>query len=228
MNLEKIWNHPSPQEIKDQIKRDIIERDEEMMMQELEKDSNSETVDIYEDAYFKFQSSEKILEDVSEEEIYLWYSQAMQRRGREPLEIESFFNHFFNEGSYHPTFSYGDKEKGYLLGFNKFGVFTPTHFAPKTLRGGYDLFAALSDSNNVPAILAITEDLADTLKKMPNWHKLDINKDILSFFRGELVKKEIFYNSHPEVQNLMIGLLMDYLNEEDDNLDIKTILDSSN
>lgn len=227
MGLENFWNHPSSQDVKDQIKKDMMESDEDAAAQEPEEGGDLEIIDIYKNTCFVFQSSEKILEDVSREEIYSWYSLAMQRRDREPLEIKSFFDYIFDKDDYGQIFSYGDKEKGYLFGSNKFGVFFPTHFAPKTLRAGYDLFAALGDSDNLPAMLAITEDLSETLKKMPNWHKLEIDKDIISFFRGKSVKKEIFYNSHPGVKNLMLGLLMEHLNEKNDNLNIKKFLDSS-
>jgi hypothetical protein len=137
----------------------------------------------------------------------------MQRRERQPLSKDSFVCHFFEREGFDDTFSYGDNEKGYLLGFQKFGVFIPSHFTPKTLRGGYDLLKELGDSDTIPAILAITEDLAKTLKKMPTWHRIEIGEDVQSYFRGELVKKDIYYNSHPEVQNLMMGLMLEYLNK---------------
>lgn len=216
MNLEKIWNHTSHQQGKDQIKEDILESETEDDLPIIEETSDADlNVEQCGDSWVKFNSTNEVLEEVSKEDLYAWYSTAMTRRSREPLQEYSFINHFFEGVSYDETFAYGGKEKGYLLGFDKFGVFTPTHFAPKTLRGGYDLFNSLGESKNIPAILAITEDLADTLEKMPSWHKLEIDTNILSFFRGEIVKKEIFYNSHPEVKNLMMGLLLEYLNSSD-------------
>ncbi len=147
------------------------------------------------------------LEGVSLGEIHEWYAVAMSRRGREPLEADRFVDHF--EGmSTDPTFAFGNKEKGYLLGYLKSGVFIPTHFAPKTMRGGYDLFKKLGDSTNIPAVVSITDDLKDTLIKMPSWHALDMS--FLSSFRNVTVNKKIMYNSHPDTIKLMSGLASEY------------------
>ncbi|MFA6514177.1 MAG: hypothetical protein WCT50_02710 [Patescibacteria group bacterium] len=210
MYLEKFRNHPNPMQVKKQIENDILENDGKDMEDHLddykpEKNENN---------HFNFQPTKELLNEVSSDDLYSWYSTAIQRReGRKPLSEDSFKCHFFEREGFNETFSYGDSEKGYLLGFQKFGVFIPSHFAPKTLRGGYELLKALGDSDTIPSILAITEDLAETLKKMPSWHKIEIGKDVLSYFRGELVKKDIYYNSHPEVQNLMMGLMLEYLNQ---------------
>ena len=214
MNLEKSWNSPTKQKTKKQVEESILEGFEN---RDLEKESFEEKNE--NTTSFDLKKTEDILEDVASSDLYSWYSTAMLRRQRDPLPEESFKAHFFEQGSLDETFAYGEKEKGYLLGFNKFNVFTPTHFAPKTLRGGYELFQSLGNSEDVPAILAITEDLAETLSKMPSWHKLEIKKEILASFRGELVKKEIYYNSHPEVENLMLGLLVQYMNENRNNED---------
>jgi len=61
--------------------------------------------------------------------------------------------------------------------------------------------------------MAITEDLGKTLEKMPSWQKVEIGEEILSYFRGNIVKKEIYFNSSKNVQNLMAGLLLEYMNE---------------
>ncbi len=149
-------------------------------------------------------------ENISLDEVYDWYAVAISRRGREPLEREAFINHF--EGySTDETFAYGESEKGYLLGYVKYGVFVPTHFAPRTMRGGYFLMKELGDSPRVPAVLAVTEDLAETLSKMPAWQKLDV--DFLAAFRSEVVGKTIMYNTHPDTKNLMLGLVAEYLEE---------------
>lgn len=144
-------------------------------------------------------------------EIYIWYSKAISRRDREPLEEERFINHF-DGGSFDPTYAYGSRETGYLLGFVKYGVFIPTHFAPKNLRGGYELVKNLGDSKDTPAVIALTEDLSSTIQKMPSWHKVDLS--FMSMFREEEVEKEIVYNSHPDTKNLMLGLLNEYLEEQ--------------
>lgn len=209
MFLEKFNNHPTPNQVRRQIENDILENDGK----DIEKAFVAPSLEKFANNDFDFKLTKELLNEVSPGEIYSWYSAAMKRRGREPLTEDSFISHFFEREGFDETFSYGDIEKGYLLGFKKFGVFVPSHFAPKTLRGGYDLLKELGEGDTMPAILAITEDLADTLKKMPSWHKIEIDKDILSYFRGELVKKDIYYNSHPEVQNLMMGLMLEYLNK---------------
>ncbi len=141
--------------------------------------------------------------------IYDWYQKAIGRRKREPLEKERFINHFFKGGTLEPACVYGDWKKGFLLGLLKYGVFIPTHFAPKSLRSGYQLMKELEFSKKIPVIIAITEDLAKTLEKMPGWKVLDTK--YLSLFRGEEIEKVIIHNSHPEVKNLMLGLLSEYL-----------------
>lgn len=70
------------------------------------------------------------------DDIYQWYATAMQRRDREPLEKNRFISHFFKGFSTDPTYLYGDYTSGYLLGIFKNDIFIPTHFAPKTMRGG--------------------------------------------------------------------------------------------
>ena len=147
---------------------------------------------------------------VTLEEAHEWYSNAISRRGREPLEQERFISHF--EGmSFDPTFAFGEREKGYLLGYLKYGVFVPTHFAPKTMRGGYELMKRLGESTSIPAVMDITEDLKETLSKMPSWKVLDVS--FLATFNEELAEKEIVYNSHPDTKNLMLGLVSEYLKE---------------
>jgi hypothetical protein len=142
--------------------------------------------------------------------VWGWYAKAMQRRDRESLEEDRFINHFL-ETSFDPTFAFGSKEKGFLLGYQKYGVFIPTHFAPATLRGGYDLMKNLGQSKDVPACVSITDDLAQTLSKMPSWTIHDLS--FLSSFRGENVEKKIAFNSHPSTKQLLLGLLEDYLEE---------------
>ncbi len=98
-----------------------------------------------------------------------------------------------------------------MLGNVEHGVFIPTHFAPRNIRKGYFLIRELGESDKVPAVMAITEDLSKTLKKLPSWHIVDLKE--LGIFRGEEVRKDIAYNSHPETENLMFGILSDYLED---------------
>lgn len=145
-------------------------------------------------------------------DIYEWYATAIVRRGREPLEKERFLYHF-QEGSFDTSYVFGSPEQGYALGYQKYGVFVPTHFAPKTMRGGYELIKELRESTEMPVVMAITEDLKKTIEKMPCWH--DLNLGFLSQFRSDLAKKNIVYNDHLDTQKLMHGLVAEYLNQQE-------------
>ncbi len=162
----------------------------------------------------ELQSTSDFFEENGEEvtdEIYDYYQKAISRRDREPLESDRFFNHFFGEGSSEDNYMFGDQKKGYILGVIRHGVFIPTHFAPKGLRGGYTLMKDLGGSDIVPSVMAITDDLAETLKKMPEWH--DSEMTFPMYFRGELHQKFIFYNNHPKIKELLPLLMEDYINE---------------
>lgn len=124
----------------------------------------------------------------NEYRVWSWYSKAMERRGRVALSFRAFFSHF-NGGSFSQTFRFGNGKDGFLLGVEEKGLFVPTHFAPRTLRGGYRLFEEL---RSVPSLLAVTDDLSLTLKKMPGWYKLPVR--FSSSFRGEDVSKTIMIN----------------------------------
>ena len=145
------------------------------------------------------------------DDIYDWYATAMQRKDRLPLDKERFITHFFKEQSFDPVFLFGDREKGYLLGYEKYGVFVPTHFAPRNIRRGYDLIKQLGESKNTPAVMAITTDLVATITKLPAWKEFDMS--FLASFGGDVLVKKVVYNQHPGVQQLMLGLLQDYINE---------------
>lgn len=211
MNREKFGFKPNKEKVREEINAGIIEHERET--------KNSDAENISEDILKQKELKEtgEILEESNWLDIYNNYAEAIQRRNREPLGAESFYNHFFSEGSFDKTFAYGDKAKGYLLGSKKFNIFIPTHFAPKSLRGGYELMQELGESQGVPSVMAITEDLGRTLDKMPSWQKLKIDEVIMAYFKGELVKKEIYFNSHPMTQGLMAGLLMEYMNNNYNN-----------
>ena len=89
------------------------------------------------------------------------------RRDRVPLEYKRFIGHFFEGGSADISYLYGDEEGGYILGVLKQGVFIPTHFAPKILRGGFRLIDQLGYDYGTPTIMATTLDLMKTIIKMP-------------------------------------------------------------
>lgn len=210
MNLEKFWQKKSKSEIDKTIQNEIVEQDN---VDDTRLGKNE----------FNLRKTSDILSGVDSDEIYSWYADAIARRDREPLNKESFHRHFFEEGSFDETFAYGDKEKGFLLGYHKYDIFIPTHFAPKTLRGGYELFHSLGSSKNIASVIAITEDLSETLKKMPAWNRLELNEEIFNNFRGQLLKKDIFYNSQEDTEKLLFSLMVEFMNRNtiNENLEVE-------
>ena len=150
--------------------------------------------------------SEKIGPD-GIEEVYEWYKAAMERRNRQPLDEFGFSQHFFQGGSLEPTYVYGDQTNGYLLGYDKNGLFIPTHFAPRTLMGAYRLLQELGSHKKIPSVMGITEDLAKTIVKIPSWKVLDV--PIPGVFRGKFVKKKFAYNEHPDTLKLASEVLQE-------------------
>ena len=206
MGFENFWTP------KQESNRKFQEEVEDFDYVALESDGVDQKKYIHEQVPSDLISTSEFFErqGVTLDEIHEWYASAILRRDREPLESERFVGHFGGM-SLDPTFAFGEREKGYLLGYLKYGVFVPTHFAPKTMRGGYELMKRLGESTSVPAVMSITEDLKDTLSKMPSWQLLDIG--FLASFREELSEKQIVYNSHPDTKNLMLGLVSEYLEE---------------
>lgn len=195
-----------------EIKEEIEEGIETVKNQD-ETENDQESID---PMFEELESTSDFYEDEGDEgvdEVYDWYQKAIRRRDREPLDSYRFKFHFFREGSTDRNFMFGDKKRGYILGMIRRGVFVPTHFAPKSLRGGYMLMKELGASENTPAVMAITEDLAETLKKMPEWHDTEMNFPM--YFRGEIHQKYLFYNSHPDIESLLPDLMQDYLEESE-------------
>lgn len=195
----------SEQEIKEEIDEGF-----EDYLEEKNQEKNEEV----EEVFPRLQNTAHFYQSEGTEgasEVYDWYQKAISRRDREPLAEDNFFYHFFGEGSTEPTYMFGDDKKGYILGFLRHDVFIPTHFAPRGLRGGYNLMKELGASNEIPAVMAITDDLLTTLKKMPEWH--DTGMTFPMRFRNEIHQKHAVYNSHPEVEQLLPALLQDYLEE---------------
>jgi hypothetical protein len=124
-------------------------------------------------------STESFFETYGEkgvEMVHGWYCAAMTRRNnadgepRAALEYDRFYNHFFNNESTQESLMYGNIDDGYLLGSTFDNFFHVSHFAPKTLKGGYRLLKNLGEDTKVPTILTITEYLIQTIKKMEGWN----------------------------------------------------------
>lgn len=129
-------------------------------------------------------------------EVYTWYKSAMERRDREPLDEDYFTEIFFDQPNPNGVI-FGDPQLGYLFGGITKGFFSPSHFAPKSMRSGYNLFKRLGESKQ-PSVLFITEDLAETLKKMPSWEISQFKMP--AYFRGEMVMKTIAHNNIPNFE----------------------------
>ncbi len=226
MNIEKGWSQQSKKDKRTEIQEGI----EEYMRPDKEEGARKKEAKIvgyvslgdndYEthEEQFTLTDCDDFLENYgydAVEDIYRNYEKAMERKseshGRYPLEEERFIYHFFEGGSYDESMMYGSKEKGYLLGGIKYGVFMPSHFAPKTLRGGYDLLKQFGQSQEVPAVLAITEDLVETITKMDSWQKIDL--EFMQTIDSPHGAKYIVHNSHPKIQKLLWGLACEYYNE---------------
>jgi hypothetical protein len=125
-------------------------------------------------------------------ELYDCYTRAMRLRGREPLDWESFYWHFFSQNAEKRKLqSFGNDRDGYLLGGEIDQVFVPSHFAPSGIRGGYRLIKELMRSD-IPTALFITQDLVDTIRKMKGWKVLPFR--FTHKFRGEPVEKILVIN----------------------------------
>jgi hypothetical protein len=77
--------------------------------------------------------------------------------------------------------------------------------------GGYNLIKELGESQIIPAVLAITDDLAETIAKIPSWHNLGVS--FPARFRGGVHNKQLVYNSHPDIERLLPILANDYFEE---------------
>lgn len=147
----------------------------------------------------------------SPNEIYQNYKNAIERRGREPLDEDRFIYHFFEGGSFDHSFYFGNKDLGYLLGYEKSNIFIPTHFAPKSIRSGYSLIKLLGESEVQPAVLFVTTDLINTISKIDSWKVL--NMELPGEFRGYQEDKKLAYNLHPETENRLMTLAAEYIEE---------------
>jgi len=214
MKNENLFKFNAPEKEVKKITRDEIVDG----LDEYQMNKSSKEEEIVEEEVVvpkELEGTNKFAEECGEmiDEIYEWYSKAMSRKeGRWVLEKERFINHFFNGGSLDDTYMFGDSNRGYLLGFSKRGVFMPTHFAPKSIRKGYDLIKELGSSKEIPVVMAITEDLVETIKDIPGWKSVD--SSILVNFWNNQYEKQIVYNSHPNIEKLMPKLLEDCLEEE--------------
>lgn len=128
------------------------------------------------------------LEQSGLKHVYQWYANAMRRRRPDSeLSYESFVNHFHYNDYGNSCFIFGNYKLGFILGHTANGFYIPSHFAPRTMKGGLKLLSLLAKHN---IVLAITDDLSKTLEKTNYYHFTDII--IPSYFRGTLTNKYIW------------------------------------
>lgn len=142
--------------------------------------------------------------------IYEGYARAMEMRGREPLEEDNFFGHFFGGGNFEKSIAFGGDTNGYLFGSDVNDVFVPTHFAPTGLRQGYRLIKDLLDDDK-PTALFITQDLVDTIQKMDGWKILPFK--IKADFRGDVTEKTLVVSQWSALRKLAVHHLSSKVKE---------------
>lgn len=160
--------------------------------------------DEYDDEY-----TENDLEFLSE--IYRQYKNAMGRRRPGSVLEDYRFYYYITERAM--CFNYGNS---YIFGNFSNGYFKVSHFAPASMREGYEMLKEISKYDNV--IFTVTSDLAPMLKKI-GFYGND-NAKIMMFFRNELVNKQIYTtdrelldyyvqhiisNKHKELYNMLKG-----------------------
>jgi hypothetical protein len=220
MNIEKQWNTQLSRKAHKEISEGMQDYMEEKSMQNIEGSreeySDDKETEINEQIPHTLISTNKFIakygyDDV--EQIYEFYKLAMERKknshDRVALEQDRFIYHFFENGSYDESFMYGDREKGFLLGAFKYNIFIPTHFAPKSLRAGYDLLKKLGDDQFTPSALMITDDLVKTIDKMDSWQSIDMT--LVQQFMGNDIEKILVHNSHPDVKKLLYAFAYEYM-----------------
>ncbi len=171
----------------------------------------TESVDVVPEQLLSTEILKNSLKSEDFETIYQWYADAISRRDREPISKESFIHHFFEGGAWESTYAKGDMEKGFIFGYYKFDIFIPTHFAPKSIRTGYELFKEMADDSEVAVATTVTDDLAETLLKMKGWNKLNV--PLFAYFNSELQKKVLVYNNSKGIKFKLAKLMLDFKKE---------------
>lgn len=115
--------------------------------------------------------------------IYAQYKNSMgRRRPGSALQDYRFYYYITTRAM---CFNYGNS---YVFGNFTNGYFKVSHFAPASMREGYEMLKELSTYDNV--IFTVTSDLSPMLKKI-GFYGND-NAKIMMFFRNELVNKHLF------------------------------------
>lgn len=155
-------------------------------------------------------------------QIYRQYRDAMGRRRPDSVLEDYRFYYYITQRAM--CFNYGNS---YLFGQFSNGYFKVSHFAPASMREGYEMLKEISKYDNV--IFTVTSDLAPMLKKI-GFYGND-NAKIMMFFRNELVNKQIyttdrelldFYVQH--IINNNYKEIYNMLNSDDEETDFRNVI----
>ena len=119
------------------------------------------------------------------EQFYQQYAKTMYNpaKGKIPIGLNLFANKIFKSAYY-------NRGQDYVFGQHDGRIFVPTHFAPTTKRGGYELIKGLSEFSNI--LMAVTPDLTEMLQKT-GFSK--IKSDVPISFRGDTIDKDLLVSS---------------------------------
>lgn len=114
------------------------------------------------------------------------YASAIVRRGRQATTPEFLAGVWRDNGA-----SFVRLGRNFLIlhQLGNSGWYVASHFAPATLRGGYELLRAIRKSN-LPIIFTVPDDLARDLERI-GWKKIPVWARAIADARGLLCGKEI-------------------------------------
>ena len=127
------------------------------------------------------------------EKIYEQYANAFGRRRSNPTDPDFLIDTWAEKAPH-----YVQNGNNYLLGYLNHNIFTPSHFAPETTKGGYNLLKKLR--SDVPTTFAVPEDLGKNLsslgyKKLPHVYKNLLSSAAEKFdLRALPDDKELYHN----------------------------------
>lgn len=128
-----------------------------------------------------------------------WYTKAMNRRRTgSSLAYDSFMCYITSED----VIAFGDCVSGYIYGRIVENVFVPSHFAPKTIRGGVRIIESLAKQSSYPVAAFVPDDLGAMFYKTGKYFTVSLN--FPTFFRNEIVIKKVWTNC---------GIVLDHIHQ---------------
>lgn len=133
---------------------------------------------------FPLNANRDVMIDIAEQ-----YATAIARRGREATDPE-FLGHVWAEcGAY-----FARDGRNFLILYKVGEIFIASHFAPETMRGGYNLLRKVAEAG-LPICFAVPADLAKDLARM-GWVRLPAWANKLATAKGLPEGKEILIPRH--------------------------------